>query len=125
MAYKVYEDTQTTDSILASKDFTPTMEDFVHAGPDFIPNEGYLDHKVDLVQGNFHIDPPQATNKHYIRHTGYKVVEHVDPGYKEIDPIAARVDLGLAKVDLVNIHIKLVSAKVDLIAATADFSTLR
>lgn len=95
---------------------------------DFFPTEGSLDQKVDLVQGRLDIALPQATDKNFTQHTGYKVVEHVDPRCKEIDLVdagvdlgLAKVDLGLAKVDLANMHINLVTTKVDLIATKADF----
>jgi len=58
MAYRAFEKTQTAESILASKDFSPIVEDFVHMELDFVPTEGSLDHKVDLVQGRIDISLP-------------------------------------------------------------------
>lgn len=39
------------DSIFVGKDFPPTVGDFVHMKPSFVPTEGYISCKVDLVQG--------------------------------------------------------------------------
>ena len=50
---RAFEETQTVGSNLSGKHFTPTVEDFVHMGPKFVPTEGYLDHKEDLVPGRF------------------------------------------------------------------------
>lgn len=53
MTYNTFEETQTTESILVGKDFSPTVEDFVHRESGFVPTEGYLAHKEDSVLGRF------------------------------------------------------------------------
>lgn len=115
------------DSSIAGKGFLPTVEDLANTRPDFVPNEGSLDYKVDFIQGRRDIVLPQATDKHWMQHTGYKFVEPIDPRHKEIDPIAVGVDLGLAKADLADTHIiptatkdDLATIKVNLVDASFD-----
>ena len=45
-------------STLVGKNSTPKAEDFEHRGFDSTPTKGYLDHKVDVVQGRFDIELP-------------------------------------------------------------------
>lgn len=58
MAYRAFEETQAAESILVGKDFFPIEENFVHMESGFVPTEGYLAHKEDLVLGRFDISLP-------------------------------------------------------------------
>ena len=41
------------EPILVGKDFSPTVEDFVHMEFGFVPTKGYLNRKDDFVLGRF------------------------------------------------------------------------
>jgi len=55
MTYRAFEETQTVESILIGKYFASIVVDFVHMESTFVPTEGYLAHKEDLVLGRFDI----------------------------------------------------------------------